>query len=123
MASLHVPGDAAIAYGGAEGVLERWGPWAIIVGRQVPGMRIVLSELAGILEVPYRVSILCVLVSASIFIELDRRQGPRVRDLFTLFPTHLLPWVVVGLILPAIGYLGYEHGYKPKDHRAYVEPH
>lgn len=112
----------------AEGIFKRWGPWAIIIGRHIPGMRIVLSALSGILEVPYKVFIPCVVVSASIwaaiFLELGRRLGPRVRELFGLFPAHLIPWVALGLILLAIGYLGYEHGYKPKDNRASVEqPH
>jgi membrane protein DedA with SNARE-associated domain len=111
----------------AEVIFKRWGPWAIIIGRHIPGMRIVLSALSGILEVPYRVFIPCVLVSASIwaaiFLELGRRLGPRVRDLFGLFPAHLIPWLSLGLILLAIGYLAYEHGYKPKGGRASVEQH
>lgn len=112
----------------AEQIFKRWGPWAIIIGRHIPGMRIVLSSLSGILEVPYRVFIPCVLVSASIwaaiFLELGRRLGPQVRQLFGLFPAHLIPWVILGLVLLAIGYLAYEHGYKPQDHRASVEqPH
>jgi membrane protein DedA with SNARE-associated domain len=41
----------------AEGIFRRWGPWAIIIGRHIPGMRIVLSALSGILGVPYRVFI------------------------------------------------------------------
>lgn len=109
----------------AERIFKRWGPWAIIIGRHIPGMRIVLSALSGILGVPYKVFIPCVLISASIwaaiFLELGRRLGPRVRDLFGLFPAHLIPWAALGLILLAIGYLGYEHGYKPKDRRASVE--
>jgi membrane protein DedA with SNARE-associated domain len=112
----------------AERIFTRWGPWAIIIGRQIPGMRIVLSALSGILGVPYRVFTPCVLVSASIwaaiFLEIGRRVGPRVRNLFSLFPAHLLPWVVTGLILLAIGYLAYEHGFKPKDPRGAAEqPH
>ena len=110
----------------AEGIFKRWGPWAIIIGRHIPGMRIVLSALSGILGVPYKVFIPCVVVSASvwalIFLELGRRLGPRVRDLFGLFPAHLIPWMLLGLILLAIGYLAYEHGYKPKDHRSSAEP-
>jgi membrane protein DedA with SNARE-associated domain len=110
----------------AERIFKRWGPWAIIVGRHIPGMRIVLSALSGILEVPYRVFIPCVLVSASIwaaiFLELGRRLGPRVRDLFGLFPAHLIPWALVGLSLVVIGYLGYEHGIKPKGDRQLEQP-
>jgi membrane protein DedA with SNARE-associated domain len=112
----------------AEHLFKRWGPWAIIVGRHIPGMRIVLSALSGILGVPYRVFVPCVLVSASIwaaiFLELGRRLGPRVRELFTLFPAHLIPWLVLGLILLLIGYLAYEHGFKPKERREPIEqPH
>ena len=115
--------DAKLAR--AEGIFKRWGPWAIIVGRHIPGMRIVLSALSGILGVPYRVFVPCVLLSASIwaaiFLELGRRLGPRVRELFGVFPAHLIPWLLLGLILLAIGYLGYEHGYKSKDHRTTVK--
>ena len=109
----------------AERIFKRWGPWAIIVGRHIPGMRIVLSALSGILGVPYRVFIPCVLVSASIwaaiFLELGRRLGPRVRNLFGIFPAHLIPWLLLGLILLAIGYLAYEHGFNPKANRDPVE--
>jgi membrane protein DedA with SNARE-associated domain len=111
----------------AERFFKRWGPWAIIVGRHIPGMRIVLSALSGILGVPYRVFIPCVVLSASIwaviFLELGRRLGPRVRELFTLFPAHLIPWLALGLALAAIGYLGYEHGFKPKSWRRPAEQH
>ena len=108
----------------AEQKFKRWGPWAIIIGRLIPGVRIVLSAFAGILEVPYRVFIPCVAVSASIwaiiFLELGRHLGSRVRGLFGLFPAHLIPWLALGLILLAIGYLGYEHGIKPQANRKAV---
>ena len=105
----------------AERAFKRWGPWAIIIGRHIPGMRIVLSALSGILNVPYRVFIPCVFVSATIwaaiFLELGRLLGPRARELFGLFPAHLIPWLVLGLGVLLIGYLGYEHGFKPKAWR------
>jgi membrane protein DedA with SNARE-associated domain len=111
----------------AERVFKRWGPWAIIVGRHIPGMRIVLSAVSGILEVPYRVFIPCVLVSATIwaaiFLEIGRHVGPRIREVFRIFPAHLLPWVLVGLAVLVIGYLGYEHGYKPKAWSRHIEEH
>src|SRR6202162_1396322 len=103
----------------AERIFKRWGPWAIIVGRHIPGMRIVLSALSGILGVPYRVFIPCVFVSAlvwaAIFLELGRHVGPRIREVFLLFPAQLIPWALLGLGLLVIGYLGYEHGFKQKD--------
>ncbi len=109
----------------AERAFKRWGPWAIIVGRHIPGMRIVLSALSGILNVPYRVFIPCVLVSAAIwaaiFLELGRLLGPRARFLFGLFPAHLIPWLLLGLGVLLIGYLGYEHGFKPKTWKRPVE--
>jgi membrane protein DedA with SNARE-associated domain len=109
----------------AERLFKRWGPWAIIIGRHIPGLRIVLSALSGILNVPYRVFIPCVLVSATIwaaiFLELGRLLGPRTRQLFGLFPAHLIPWFLLGLGLLLIGYLGYEHGFKPKAWRRPVE--
>lgn len=109
----------------AERMFKRWGPWAIIIGRHIPGMRIVLSGLSGILSVPYRVFIPCVLVSAAIwagiFLELGRLLGPRARTLFGLFPAHLIPWLLLGLAILVIGYLGYEHGFKPKAWRRRVE--
>src|SRR6267154_1297394 len=93
----------------AQGFFRRWGPWALIIGRHIPGMRIVLSALSGILGVPYRVFIPCVLVSATIwaaiFLELGRMLGPRARGLFGLFPAHLIPWLLLGLGLLLVGYL------------------
>ncbi|MEA2657072.1 MAG: hypothetical protein QOI23_2437 [Chloroflexota bacterium] len=111
----------------AEGIFKRWGPWAIILGRHIPGMRIVLSALSGILGVPYRVFIPCVFVSAmiwaAIFLEIGRRVGPRIREAFLIFPAHLIPWLVLGLALLVIGYLGYEHGFKPKSWNRHAEEH
>ena len=110
-----------------ERIFKRWGPWAIIVGRHIPGMRIVLSALSGILGVPYRVFIPCVLVSATIwaaiFLELGRHMGPRIREAFLIFPAQLIPWIGLGLALVVIGYLGYEHGFKPKAWNREVEEH
>ena len=109
----------------AEGLFKRWGPWAIIVGRHIPGMRIVLSALSGILGVPYRVFIACAFVSAliwaAIFLEIGRRVGPRIREVFLVFPAHLIPWALLGLGLLVIGYLGYEHGFKPKAWSRHAE--
>ena len=111
----------------AEGLFNRWGAWAIIIGRHIPGIRIVLSALSGILGVPYRVFITCVFVSAliwaAIFLEIGRHVGPRIGEVFRIFPAHLIPWVLLGLGLLVIGYVGYEHGFKPKAWNRHSEEH
>jgi membrane protein DedA with SNARE-associated domain len=97
----------------AERIFQRWGPWAIIVGRHIPGMRIVLSALAGVLEIKARVFVPCVFVSASIwaaiFLEIGRVLGRNSRFLFRLFPSHLFPLLLLVLIAAAILWVAYEH--------------
>ena len=89
--------------GQAEQAFARWGPWAIIIGRLIPGMRIVMSALAGVLQVPYRVFIPSVFVSsliwAAVFIELGRHFGRRTLALFRLLPAHLLPLAIIVLVI------------------------
>lgn len=106
----------------AEVVFRRWGPWAIIFGRHIPGLRIVLSALSGILEVPARVFVPCVAVSsalwAAIFINLGRVLGRRVLILFRLLPVHLVPFVIVALAVLVALYVAWKHGWKtpaPED--------
>ena len=99
----------------AEASFRRWGPWAIIVGRHIPGMRIVLSAFAGAFEIPYRIFLPSVLVSAAvwaaIFISVGRYLGPRSRLLFRLVPAHLIPWAILALVILASAFLTYHHGY------------
>ncbi len=102
----------------AERAFRRWGPWAVIIGRHIPGMRIVLSAFAGVFELPVRVFVPCVLISASIwaaiFLELGRVLGRNSRELFQLIPAHLLPLVFVLLGLVWALWLLREHGWKPR---------
>jgi membrane protein DedA with SNARE-associated domain len=107
----------------AEGWFRRWGPWAIVLGRQVPGMRIVMTALAGTLEVRYRVFITSVLLAATIwatiFIEIGRRLGREVFVFFRVLPPDALPALLLLLIVVAIVFLAFEHGYqRPKRVRA-----
>jgi membrane protein DedA with SNARE-associated domain len=96
-----------------ERVFQRWGPWAIIVGRHIPGMRIVLSAFAGVFEIRARVFVPCVLVSASIwaaiFLEIGRVLGRNSRFLFRLFPSHLFPLLMLFLVAAAVLWMAYEH--------------
>lgn len=105
----------------AEAAFRRWGPWAIIIGRHIPGMRIVISAFAGAFEVPYRIFLPSVAVSATlwaaIFISLGRYLGPRTRLLFRLVPAHLVPWLLLVLGIGVIAFIAYEHGYRPRRER------
>ena len=102
----------------AERAFRRWGPWAVIIGRHVPGMRIVLSAFAGVFELPRRIFVPCVLISstiwAAIFLELGRVVGRNSRHLFQLLPAHLVPLVFVALGLVWATWLLWEHRWRPR---------
>jgi membrane protein DedA with SNARE-associated domain len=59
---LHLTPDRMVR---AEISFRRWGPWALIVGRHVPGVRLPLTVAAGILELEYRVFAISVAVSSA----------------------------------------------------------
>jgi membrane protein DedA with SNARE-associated domain len=103
----------------AERAFQRWGPWAIIVGRHIPGMRIVLSAFAGVFQVKARVFVPCVFVSASIwaaiFLEIGRLLGRNSRYLFSLFPAHLFPVLLLVIVAAAVLWLAFEHGWRPRS--------
>jgi membrane protein DedA with SNARE-associated domain len=80
-------------------MVERWfvrhGPLVIVVGRQIPGFRMVISVFAGVFGVSYPVFLGSVTVAAAIWAgmflaigyKLDRHLGPYM----TITPLHLLP--------------------------------
>ncbi len=100
-----------------ERAFRRWGPWAVIVGRHVPGLRIVLSAFAGVFELPVRLFVPSVLVSAAIwaaiFLELGRALGRNSRLLFRLVPAHLIPWALLVLAVGWALWVLYERRWKP----------
>ena len=100
-----------------ERLFQRWGPWAVIVGRHIPGMRIYLSALSGIFEVPLKIFVPCVLVSSSIwafiFIQVGRMLGRRTILLFRLVPAHLLPYGLGLVILIIVVAVAIERGWHP----------
>lgn len=66
----------------AEDWFTRYGPWALILGRHIPGFRIPITVVAGALEVRYRVFAASVAVSSAVwvavFLFLGHRYGPQV---------------------------------------------
>ncbi len=94
----------------AERGFHRWGLWAVIFGRHIPGMRVVLSAIAGLLRFELPLFALGVLVSATawalVFLAIGVRFGRQLRPLMHIPPAHLLPWLVFALlILTATGYV------------------
>jgi membrane protein DedA with SNARE-associated domain len=100
-----------------ERIFGRWGPWAVIVGRHIPGLRIYLSALSGIFEVRLRIFVPCVMISSSIwafiFITIGRLLGRRTVLLFRLIPAHLLPYGIGLVVLTAAALIAIERGWHP----------
>jgi len=51
----------------AERRFRRWGPWAVLIGRHIPGMRVPITVACGVLRIPYRVFAPCVAVSTAVW--------------------------------------------------------
>jgi len=49
----------------AEDSFRRWGPWALIFGRHIFGLRVPLTVAAGVLKLPYRTFAISVAVSSA----------------------------------------------------------
>ena len=49
----------------AERSFRRWGAWALIFGRHIPGLRVPLTIAAGVLKLPYRIFAVSVAVSSA----------------------------------------------------------
>jgi membrane protein DedA with SNARE-associated domain len=64
----------------AEGWFNRYGPWTLIFGRHIPGLRVPLTAAAGVLKLPYGVFVLSVVISsaawAGLFLILGAIYGP-----------------------------------------------
>jgi membrane-associated protein len=101
----------------AEASFRRWGPWAIILGRHIPGMRIYLSALAGLFEVRTVVFVPCVAVSSTawalVFITVGRMLGRQSVRLFRVVPAHLIPYAVMLLAIVAFVWVAIAHGWHP----------
>jgi membrane protein DedA with SNARE-associated domain len=105
----------------AERMFKRYGPWAVIVGRHIPGMRIYLSALAGMFHMPYRVFVPCVILSSSIwaliFLMVGRLLGRQSFRLFRLLPAHLVPYALAVIVVVALVWVAVAHGWRPFGRR------
>ena len=86
----------------------RWGPWALILGRHVPGGRVPLTLVAGLFGMSYPVFAGSVAVSAAVwaafFLAVGRHLGPRVA---TLLHAHRSTYLILplGIVLAVLLYL------------------
>jgi membrane protein DedA with SNARE-associated domain len=83
-------------------MVERWfvrhGPLVIVIGRQIPGLRMVISVFSGVFGVSYGVFLVSVTAAAAVWAgmflligyHLDRQIGPYL----TITPAHLVPSTV-----------------------------
>ncbi|HEV3234558.1 MAG TPA: DedA family protein [Candidatus Dormibacteraeota bacterium] len=88
----------------AEGWFERWGIWAIIFGRHIPGFRVPITVGAGLFRVPYRKFAVGVVIStvlwAGVFMYMGLRFGARIEAFMLLHrETYWLIPVVVAVLL------------------------
>ena len=85
----------------AEGEFRRWGPWAVILGRHVPGLRVPITVAAGILGMELRVFLGSVAISsgiwAAVFLTLGIAYGESVGRLLHMPVTYTVLPVVLGL--------------------------
>jgi len=83
----------------AELSFARWGPFALILGRHIPGARMPITVAAGILRIRYPLFIACVAVStatwAAIFMVIGDAIGTQVAGIVHAHP-------LVYLLLPAL---------------------
>lgn len=83
-------------------MVERWfvrhGPLVIVFGRQIPGLRMVISVFAGVFGVSYPVFLASVTVAASIwagmFLAIGYKLESHLGPYMTITPLHLLPSII-----------------------------
>jgi len=86
----------------AESGFRRWGPWAVIVGRHVPGLRVPITVAAGIFGMELRVFLASVTISsgvwAAVFLALGIAYGESVAGLLHMPVTYaFVPVALIGV--------------------------
>jgi membrane protein DedA with SNARE-associated domain len=64
----------------AQGWFDRWGLWAIVFGRHIPGSRIAITVIAATMGVPYRVFAPSVAISTAIWAAVGMWLGATVGE-------------------------------------------
>lgn len=83
-------------------IMRRWGVLAVIFGRHIPGMRIPITVLAGMVRFPYPLFVAGVAISTTIwagfFLLVGLRVGPAVEEL-----THPRGLIWLAVLVSALG--------------------
>lgn len=89
-----------------EARFRRWGPWAIVLGRLIPGLRTPTSVMAGLFRVPYRVFAPCTALSALLwslfYFYLGALFEPQWREVVTLITGDVDASVGIAFALTAV---------------------
>ncbi len=89
-----------------EARFRRWGPWAIVLGRLIPGLRTPTSVMAGLFGVPYRVFAPCTALSALLwtlfYFYLGALFEPQWRAMVTVITGDVDASVGIALVLGLI---------------------
>ena len=92
----------------AERWFTRWGPWALIIGRHIPGCRIPITVAAGTFRTSYRTFAVCVAIStatwAGFFLVLGNVLGERAQMFIDGHQT-ATPVIFAGIVAGAALYL------------------
>jgi membrane protein DedA with SNARE-associated domain len=111
----------------AERWFARWGPFALIFGRHIPGFRVPITVAAGTLGVSYRTFALCVGVStitwSAFFLAVGHMLGDRV-GIFIQVHRQTTLVTVAAVIVAAVVYVvfrllqlrGVDLSLRPQDH-------
>ena len=88
----------------AERWFDRWGVWAIVFGRHVPGLRVPITVAAGVLRVRYPIFALSVAVSTAVWagawLAVGIALGGRVESFLRLHDEAI--WLLPALIVVAV---------------------
>lgn len=102
-------------------LIRRYGALIIIFGRYVPGLRIVLTVVAGALYMPYPIFAGSVLVSsfvwAFVLLNVGERLGRQVLSMLTVDPVHIIPGALLLLVLIAAGVVVWRGAHQDRARR------
>jgi len=87
----------------AERHFRRWGPWTIIVGRHIPGLRVPITVAAGVLGLDFRMFMISVTVSSAIWAAIFLTVGIVYGESAVRFLHAPMAYTLLPAVLCAVG--------------------